>query len=187
MIIEQLQDGVPSVEFTQYEAIGFHATSSLASAEIEQVGFLPHKIFSLEHQNQILSAARRLNLDASSYAEWLGMRSVTFAKVLSEAVVHARQGRAGGQGLMNMERLLAKITELGTDADRTLAAQFNEQIQTIRNSDSVIYVVDLSNLGARLVDDRSSGFYQVYWHPDAELPKTSEIDPSRLLAKLSVQ
>lgn len=115
------------------------------------------------------------------------MRSVTFAKVLSEAVVHARQSSAGGQGLMNVKRLLAKITERGTDADRTLAAQFNEQIQTIRNSDSVIYVVDLSNLGARLVNDRSTGFYQIFWHPDAELPKTSEIDPSRLLAKLSVQ
>lgn len=186
MIIKQLQGGDPPVDLTQYEAVGFHATSSLACAEIEQVGFLPHKILSQEHHSQILSMARRLSLDTSNYAEWLGMRSVTFTKVLSEAVGHARQGSAGGQGLMNVERLLAQITQRGTDADRTLAAQFNVQIQTVRNSDSVVYVVDLSNLGARLVDDRSSGFYQVYWNPNVELPKMSEINPSRLLAKLSV-
>jgi len=108
MIIKQLQDGDPPVDLTQYEAVGFHATSPLACAEIEQVGFLPHKILSQEHHSQILGMARRLSLDTSNYAEWLGMRSVTFTKVLSEAVGHARQRWRAG--LMNVERLLAQIT-----------------------------------------------------------------------------
>src|SRR3989339_805820 len=79
----------PPVDLTQYEAVGFHATSSLACAEIEQVGFLPHKILSQEHHSQILSMARRLSLDTSNYAEWLAVTG------LADAERHAGQSDAG--------------------------------------------------------------------------------------------
>ena len=96
-----------SIDLGQYEVVGFHATSSLASAEIEQVGFLPHKILEHDDHKRILSVAIGLGLDVGSYVEWLEMRSVTFTKLLSQAVRHALEGRAGGQGLINVERLLS--------------------------------------------------------------------------------
>ena len=169
-----------------YRVIGYHATSLLASVEIERFGFLPHKIFGKAVHDQVIAVAHRLNLPTYYYTEWLGMRSVSFGKILDHAIVHASQGNAGGQGLMNVERLLESINAHGTDADRVVASGFAGQIQAIRTSTPVIYAVDLSNLGPRLVDDASTGYYQMFWNPSAPLPAMSEIGPERLIARFSL-
>jgi hypothetical protein len=186
MINTPVNEFESSVVLCQYDVVGFHATSSVMCAEIEQVGFLPRKIFGDNEHAQIINVARKLGLDTSSYVEWLGMRSVTFTKVMQQAADHANEGRAGGQGLMHIEHLLAQIKDRSGEAGAEFSDQFSSRIQAIRSSPPVIYVVNLSGLGPRLVDDSRSGFLQMYWNPSADLPQESEIGPSRLIARLSI-
>lgn len=176
-----------SVNLAEYDVVGFHATSSILCPEIESVGFLPCKIFGVEEHEEILSLGRKHDLDVSGYNEWLGMRSVTFTKVIDQAVAHAKAGNAGGQGLMHVERLLIQIRDQGEAVGSELLKRFSSRVHEIRNAAPVIYVVNLSDLGPRLVDDSSSGFLQMYWNPNVALPTESEIGPSRLVARLSIQ
>lgn len=68
-----------------------------------------------------------------------------------------------------------------------MAHNFVNQIQNIRTASSVIYAVDLSSLGLRLVQDHlQGGLYQVYFDPSAPLPKVSIVSPNHLLARLDV-
>lgn len=186
MINVPLNEFESYVDLCQYDVVGFHATSSIMCAQIERVGLLPRKIFGDNEHAQIITVARRLGLDTSSYEEWLGMRSVTFTKVMQQAANHANEGKAGGQGLMHIEKLLAQIKDRSGDADAEFSDQFSSRIQAIRNSPPVIYAVNLSGLGPRLVDDSSSGFLHIYWDTSSHLPQESEIGPSRLIAKLSI-
>lgn len=175
-----------SINPADYGVVGFHATSSILCPEIERVGFLPRKILSVEEHEKIFGLGRKLDLDISGYEQWLGMRSVTFTKVIDQAVTHAKAGKAGGQGLMHVERLLIQIRDRGDTTGSELLKRFWSRVHEIRNAAPVVYVVNLTDLGARLVDDSSSGFFQMYWNPNAELPTESEIGPNRLVARLSI-
>ncbi len=187
MIETGLQGFDPEIVLRDRDVVGFHATSYSASGQIESEGLLPNKILSEEQHTRLLGIAERLEIDVLDYQQWLQMRSVTLAKMLSEAVNHVRKGRAGGQGLMNVERLLATIRKRGSEEETDFADRINRMIEAIRESAPVIYVVDLSCLGERLVDDNDTGFYQVFWHPEHPLPATSEIAPDRLIARLSLE
>lgn len=186
MIIKLLEDFEESISLANYEVVAFHATSITACKKIEQIGFVPSKIISEVEHEQILCMARYLNLNTFSYTEWLEMRSVTFTKLLEQAVSHVRNGWAGGQGLIQVKRLLDQILDSGEERYALLANELLQKIRNILESESVIYVVDLSGLEERVVDDKKSGFFQFYWDPEKPLPKISEIDPSRLIARLTV-
>jgi hypothetical protein len=96
-------------------------------------------------------------------------------------------GQQGGQGLGTMLTVLQAIYSQGNPAQASMAQSFINQIQNVRTASSVIYAVDLSSLGARLVQDPSqSGLYKVYFDPNAPLPKVSIVSPSHLIARLDV-
>lgn len=112
------------------------------------------------------------------------MCSVTFAQRIQDSISHIAAGHSGGQGLGGAEEALRAIVERGDEAERKLARSFLERIESIRNSPSVVYAVELSDLGERLVCDQRSPYYHYYWNPQSPLPAVSEINPSRLIAQL---
>jgi hypothetical protein len=187
MKIERNTSNQFSLCFSSYSHYGFHATSSLASSEIEKVGILPNKIFDPSDHQTIASEAIALGIDVSSYQQWLQMRSITFAKNQANALAHVTQGSSGGQGLGTMLTVLNAISSQGNAAQINMVQSFINQIQNIRTASSVIYAVDLSSLGNRLVlDPNQSGLYQVYFDPNAPLPKVSIVSPSYLIVRLDV-
>lgn len=169
-----------------HETVGFHGTSSLACKAIEANGFLPSKVFSESDHASLVSMASSLSIDTSSYTEWLGMRSVTFAKQADAAVSHVRNGSSGGQGLHNIQHMLSNILELGNDQQKEVATAFVEKLEAIRKALPVVYAVNLVGFGQRLVHDQHQPFFQYYWNPSLPIPEISDIGPDRLIAKLSL-
>jgi len=169
-------------DFSSYENIGFHGTSSLVESEIETHGFIPNKVFSQEEHEQILRAANKLEVDISWYQGWLEMRSITFAENEEDALSHIQNGSSGGQGLANLLGVLIAISEAGGTEERDMAAKF----ELIRDSSSVIYAVNLTGLGPRLVRDRHQPFYQVYFDPNTVVPEASIVSKESLIAKLQI-
>lgn len=153
---------------------------------IEIKGFLPDKVFQKSVHDGIVSVAQLLNIDVNYYCKWLEMRSVTFTQEANAAVQHMVNGNAGGQGLKNMSTVLQEIVKRGNDHQKHMASGLIEQIEAIRLSPAVVYAVDLSGLGQRLVKDLYQPLYQVYWNPDIPLPEVSEIAPSHLIERLSI-
>ena len=188
MKIEKNPSNVFSDNFSHVQIVGFHGTSSLACPQIESAGFLPNKIFRSDEHEQILSNARSLGISTFSYEEWLGMRSVTFTQDFNTAKSHILQGNSGGQGLFNVVNTLQKIQEIGDSQQMSIASDFLSRVEAIRSSSCVIYAVDLSRLGQRLVRDQNQrGLYQVYFDPNAPLPDISVVDPSCIIARLDLQ
>jgi hypothetical protein len=169
--------------FASHPLVGFHGTSSLASAVLEVNGFLPKKVLSDQEHAQILQMAGDLGLDTASYKQWLDMRSVSFAKDHRFAINHVTTGgHSGGQGLLNVRDVLAEIIRNGPDESRGMAQKFEHKISALRAAPPVIYMVDLSGIGPRLVDCGDA--YNMYWNADAALPTVSEIGPTRIIEKL---
>lgn len=163
--------------------VGYHGTSSLACAAIEAYGFLPNKVFSDHDHGQILDMVGELGWDTWSYTQWLDMRSVSFAKDSHFAINHVTNaGNAGGQGLYNVRKALAFILNNGSDESRAIAETFQQKLAQRRAASPVIYMVDLSNLGDRLVE--SGVDFNMYWNPAEALPAISDIDPGRIIEKL---
>jgi hypothetical protein len=186
LITEPFSKAGQSYKLSTYGTTGFHSTASTACDAIEQVGFLPHKILDADEHERLLDIADGLELDAGFYEQWLAMRSVTFTKTIDEALTHVHSGKAGGQGLINIDRLLVDIGTISNESDATFIDSIQARLQSIRDADPVIYVIDLSGLGQRLVDKPPGDFYQFFCDPEADLPAVSEIDPSRLIAKLTL-
>lgn len=174
-------------EFTtqtaSYPQVGFHGTTSTASAAIEIHGFLPSKVFSEQEHMQILELANGLGWDTGSYRQWLSMRSVSFAKDQKFAIDHVTQaGKAGGQGLFNVQEALELILSKESTKSNKAAQAFKKRLDQLRAADPVIYMVDLSNLGPRLVPNHEG--YNMYWDTCTALPNISEIGPDRIIEKL---
>ena len=186
MITEPLNDKGQSYDVSAYDRVGYHATAMTACTAIERIGFLPHKILNDSEHDYLLRIAADNSLDTDFYRQWLAMRSVTFPKTIGEAKTHVQNGKAGGQGLINIDRLLTELGKVGASVDSTFVDPIQARLQLIRESEPVIYAVDLPDLGERLVDKPLGNLYQYYWDPNAELPAVSEIDPSRLIAKLTL-
>lgn len=187
MIVEKNSDNKFSASFSGYKIIGFHATSSMSSCEIEKIGFLPNKIFDDGDHQTILSRAQFLGINTADYQQWLQMKSVTFVDNVAGALAHIQQGSAGGQGLKNMVTVLQHVVSKGTSNDLEMANNFLSRIDAIRNAGSVIYAVDLSNIGQRLVQDkRQSTLKHIYFDPSAPLPAESIVGPLNLIARLDV-
>lgn len=173
-------------DFSSYNKVGFHATSLSASKKIEQEGFLPNKVFTEEEHEKILTIAKKLSVDIESYSEWLNMRSVTFAIDSSSALQHIKYGNSGGQGLKGMQQVLTSIVNTGCSQDKEIAEAFIERINKIHASQSVIYAVDLSNTGCRLVKDNHQPLYHLYFNPDEPLPSVSIVSYSNVIEMLEV-
>lgn len=187
MKIERAKGNRFSTCFDKYSVHGFHATSSRACSAIERVGIFPDKIFGSNDHKMIIDVATDLGIDTSWYQEWLSMRSISFAKRQQDAVAHVSQGHSGGQGLVQMLGVLEKILSAGSLSQRNMAQRFADQIQEIRAIGSVVYAVDLSNLGKRLVQDPSqSSFLHVYFDQNAPLPEVSVVTPDDLIARLDI-
>lgn len=186
MIIERNPNNTFTVGFSGYGTVGFHATSSLATHQIEHVGFLPNKIFTPCDQQSILVATQSLTIGTADYEEWLQMRSVTFAQNESNALEHIQNGSSGGQGLGAMLKVLQAIALSGSASHVALVNNFISTIKNIRQSASVIYAVDLSNIGSRLVKDSNQPLYHIYFDPNSPLPKASLVSPLNIIARLEV-
>jgi hypothetical protein len=165
-----------------YPKVGYHGTSSLACADIEVYGFLPNKVFSDQEHAQILRMAAELGQDTGSYTQWLDMRSVSFAKDPLFAIHHVTYaGNSGGQGLYNVRDALEVILSRGSEENKVVARAFQEKLLELRASQPVIYMVDLSGLAPRLVEQDD---FNIYWDKTMALPAVSEIGPSRVIEKL---
>jgi len=177
-----------SVSFSEYEIVGFHASSTYASLQIESAGFLPHKILRPEIHQRLLDAAVELGmrpLAIASYQQWLEMRSVTFTRIPATAISHARSGFAGGQGLQHVRAVLAEVSK--RQHDPRLADEVQRELDVIAGARPVVYAVDLSNLHKRLVPAEDSPEYlRVYFNPYEPLPSTSIVGPTRLIARLDL-
>lgn len=175
-----------TTDFSSYALVGFHATSIITCESIEAVGFLPNKIFSGKEHDRLISIAQSQNIVTSTHEEWLAMYSVTFTQDKADAQNHIRQGSAGGQGLKNITEILDRISALSNNEDAAFVAMLQHTIEAIRSAGSVIYAVDLSNLGPRLDTDRYRPLYHYRWNLAAPLPEVSEIAPSRIIEKITV-
>jgi hypothetical protein len=177
-----------TTSFSNYQPIGFHASSTKASPEIEKNGIYPSKVFGYSEHEKIISIANEIRIDAEYYKHWLEMRSVTFTREFASAMSHIRQGSAGGgQGLGNMVNVLNEIKLMGNEYQKNVAETYLSKIQLLRSSSPVIYAVDLSHLGPRLVMDQHQPLYQLYWQPDCNLPPSEQlITPAHLISKLEV-
>lgn len=187
MKIDRNKTNTFTIDFDSYPVVGFHASSSLACTKIERAGFLPDKILARNEHDQILSEAKSLSIDTDRYEEWLQMRSVTFAKKCSIALSHLASGNSGGQGLLSIIDVLVKIQDLGDGAQKSMAVDYSKRIQVIQDASSVIYAVDLSNLGERLVQDYyRPDLFQVYFDTKSPLPAKSIVQPLHIIARLDV-
>ncbi|MBT9499589.1 MAG: hypothetical protein IV103_20755 [Zoogloea sp.] len=175
-----------TTDFSNYPLVGFHATSISACESIQAVGFLPNKIFSREEHDRLISIAQSQNIVTSTHEEWLTMYSVTFTKDKADAQNHIKQGSAGGQGLMNITGILDRISGLSNNNDAIFVAMLQQKIEAIQSAGTVIYAVDLSNLGLRLDTDRHRPLYYYRWNPAEPLPEASEISPSRIIEKITI-
>jgi hypothetical protein len=188
MIIEPTGSAHFSVDLSLYEVVGYHATSTRASGQIETAGFLPHKILSSDTHGRLLDAAESMGLPPltiAGYRQWLELRSVTFTKEAAAAIGHARSGLSGGQGLQYPRAILAEAARTGSHSD--LVAEVQRVLHEIDAARSVVYAVDLSGLGQRLVQaDDSAEYLRIYFHPYEPVPSNSIVGPSRLIARLDV-
>lgn len=168
---------------TGFEKVGYHGTTSLASTAIEAHGFLPNKVFADHEHSVILQMAEELGWNTGSYKQWLGMRSVSFAKDPAFSINHVTAaGKSGGQGLYNVREALEAILANGSAASKAVAQTFQQKLSGIRAAPPVIYMVDLSNLEPCLVD--GGGDYNIFWDPSKPLPTSSIIGPERIIEKL---
>lgn len=175
-----------TTDFSSYALVGFHATSINACKSIEAVGFLPDKIFARIEHARLISIAQSQSIDTSTHEEWLNMYSATFTKDKADALNHIRLGSAGGQGLKNVTEILDRISGLSNKEDAAFVTMLQHKIKAIRSASSVIYAVDLSNLGPRLDTDRNRPLYYYRWNPAEPLPEVSEIAPSRIIEKIII-
>jgi len=171
-------------EASPNQVLGYHSSVRSACAAIEELGFLPNKIFPLEDHNALIKMAAAYQVDSSDLQTWLAMRSVTFTRRPDEAIYHIQQGSAGGQGLKNLTAIIKELSPKVSGQERTFVDCLKSKIEEVRADQPVTYIVDLSNLGPRLDPDRVQPFYYYRWHPDKEFPMVSELGPDRILVKL---
>lgn len=186
MIIEPPGSNQFSFDVSQFEIIGYHGTSSAFCTDIEANGFIPQKVLSPSEHDVILETAEELEIDTDSYKQWLGMRSITFAKDAIDAISHVTSGQSGIQGAKNVLDALTAIRELGDKQQIDTIGGFREKIEELRNTNPVVYAVDLTGLGDRLTEDARRPYFQIYEEYGADVPKTGFIDPSRLIARLDL-
>lgn len=187
MEVIQNSENIFTNDFSKYDVVGFHSTSSLACNRIETNGFLPDKIFCQLDHDRLITIARKQKIDTGWYEQWLNLRSVTFTREQCDALKHIKQGSAGGQGIKNISDILTGINCAEVSEDANFLGMLEERCEAIRSAKPVVYAVDLSNLGQRLDSDRIQPFYYFRWNPELPLPLVSEILPSRIIAKLNVQ
>lgn len=166
------------------QIIGYHSSVYSACSGIERVGFLPDKIFPLEEHRKLLEIAEVYKIDSLSLQSWFSMWSVTFTRRPEEAIKHIQQGSAGGQGLKNLTAIIEKLPPELSREEKSFIDCLREKIQRIRTDQPVSYIVDLTDLGARLDPDHHQPFYYYRWNPAEQLPKKSEVGPERILMKL---
>jgi len=176
-----------STPLSQYSVVGFHATSSSASSAIERIGFLPHKILDEATHSRLIELARHIKIDTrrdGGYEQWLQMKSITFTKTFVDATNHVASGRFAGQGLPHISEILDSPDIPAEYHD--LVHQVRVTIDGTRSSNPVIYAVDLSDLGERLVEPKYASYYQVFFDPTAPIPFPSIVGPNRLIARLNL-
>lgn len=178
-------------DFSKFQTIGYHATSSLVCSEIESHGFLPSKILSKIQENTLIETASLFHVDHAYYKDWVEfIRSVTFTKGLNDALTHIKNGKAGGQAIENIKAIIENICshpKCGSLPTRTINTieSINTLINNIIGCPPVIYAVNLSELGPRLSEDKLQSFFYYRWDPSSRIPINSEISPERIIEKLT--
>lgn len=166
--------------------IGYHATSKINSADIESNGFRPIKILSDNDHYLLQEALKRNNVSVSisgPYTQWMNLRSVTFTSDRRAVVEHILKGSAGGQGSGNIERLLLHIND-----DFSLVSRIAATLNDIKNSEKVIYKIDLSTLGSTFQRcPQRQNIYYYRWNPTLTLGECSGVPSSRILAKYLIK
>ena len=177
-----------AIDFSSFDKVGYHATSLHASKGIESRGLYPHKLLSSDLHDRLIAAAYATGLETSlihSYKAWLKVNSVTFASRYEDAHKHALDGHAGGQGLVHINRAIERAK---SDSRFTeLASEVEGYLNVIARSNAVIYAVDLSDLGERLVEATGEQHrFRIHFPPDDMSPEVSVVGPNRLIARLAL-
>lgn len=186
MVIEPPGSSAFVTDFSSYELVGFHATALRTASTIEAIGLIPHKVLDDGMHDQLLAAAHELSLPAGcrqSYAEWLQLRSVSFARNASSAIAHVCQGMAIGQGMVHVNAIVEAAK--GVAKFDQLVTKVQADLEPLRASPSVVYAVDLSGLGD-LVTEELGGrgpVLRVRWRASDSLTSTV-LTPDRLIARI---
>lgn len=112
------------------------------------------------------------------------MKSITFTKVFQTAINHVNTGRYEGQGVQHISTILAAAGQLPEHED--FLDQVRQSIFEIQSSRAVVYAVNLSDLGDRLVEPNYEEYYQIFWPPQKNIPPRSIVGPERLIARLNL-
>jgi hypothetical protein len=167
----------PAIESMDW--IGYHATSSYYSADIDTNGFLLKKPLPNGDLERLVSIAVAHGEDASDVSDFIRLASVSFTPISELALFFARPESFGGQGLLHVTRIMdaliqRKAAQLSEDETSHLQ-DLSERIALIRAAPPVIYAVTLAGL-ERTIFGKHTLAYHAYVPVPAE----------RLLAKMMI-
>ncbi len=138
----------PGIEATDW--IGYHATSSYYSADIDTNGLQQKKPLPVEDLEHLVDIATRHGEDGSDVSGFIELRSLSFTPTSELALFYVRPESFGGQGLLHVTRLIdallhKHVTALTPD-ERAHLIHMQKQIALIRSQLPVIYAVNLVGL-----------------------------------------
>jgi hypothetical protein len=94
----------PAIESLDW--IGYHATSSYYSFDIESAGFLLKKPLPVDDLERLVRIAVRYEEDGSDVNGFIQLRSISFTPLSELALYFVRPDSFGGQGLLHITRLI---------------------------------------------------------------------------------
>ena len=115
------------------------------------------------------------------------MRSVSFTIDGAAAIAHIRKNGGCGQGIGTAIKLLEEVVRLGDFSQQAEAEELRSKIRCANERRAVVYAINVSNLGPRIVKDKFQPFLHFYWDPQKPLPLSSEITPMMLFARLDLK
>lgn len=138
----------PAVESLPW--IGYHATSSYYSNDIDATGFVQKKLLPVEDPHHLVTIAVRHGLDGGDVTDFLQLSSLSFTPISELALYFGRPESLGGQGLLHVTRLIdalleKRAVELSPDEAAHLTS-VQDSIARIRAVPPVIHAVNLDEL-----------------------------------------
>lgn len=166
-------------QISDQDWIGYHATASYYSKDIESNGFESRKIFSDKKLDLIVSSAEKLGLDCSKVNDFRQMASSSFSPLSELCLSYSNPESLGGQGVGFINNLSKEILEhekLDIDANETKTIQsIIDEISNIRSTLPIIYAVNLHAL-ERIVYNKFTRAIHVY----------EKVTPDRVIAKIPI-
>ena len=167
-------------EISDQDWIGYHATASYYSKDIETNGFESRKIFSDEKLDLIVSYAGKIGMDYSAVNGFRQLRSISFSPLSELCLSYSNPDSLGGQGVgfvnnLSKEILANEKLNIGANETKTIQSII-DKISNIRSTLPIVYAVNLSGL-ERIIFDKFTKAMHVY----------EKVTPDRLIAKMPVK